>query len=234
MGDEVQTGIAEFGEIVRRDRCRHADRDALRAVGEHVREGGGEHDRLLLGAGVIVAEIDRILVDPFQQKPRDLGHPRFGVAVGGRAIAVDIAEITLPVDERIARGEVLRETHQGIVDRLIAVRVERAHHVADDLRAFAERRARIEPQHLHPVENATMHGLQSVASVRQRAAGNGRQRIGEIPLLQRLVQRDGFDAATVRRRREGFGHGNGLGDPASDEQGSCFVSRQTTGTCGVR
>ena len=36
--DQVQRGVAQLGGIVRRDRGRHADRDALRAVGEQVRE----------------------------------------------------------------------------------------------------------------------------------------------------------------------------------------------------
>ena len=56
----------------------------------------------------------------------------FGVAHRGRVIAVDIAEIALPVDQRIALGEILREPHQRVVDRLVAVRMEIADHVADD------------------------------------------------------------------------------------------------------
>ena len=61
---------------------------------------------------------------PVEQQPRDFGHARFGVAIGGGIVAVDIAEIALPVDERIARGEILREAHQRVIDRLIAMRVK--------------------------------------------------------------------------------------------------------------
>jgi hypothetical protein len=44
----------------------------------------------------------------------------------------------LPVDER-AHREVLREPDEGVVDRLVAVRVVLpAHHLADDRRALAE------------------------------------------------------------------------------------------------
>ena len=32
-------GVAQFGDIVRRNRRRHADCDALRTVGEQIREG---------------------------------------------------------------------------------------------------------------------------------------------------------------------------------------------------
>ena len=44
--DQMQRRVAQLGGVVRRDRGRHADRDALRAVGEQVREAAGQHDRL--------------------------------------------------------------------------------------------------------------------------------------------------------------------------------------------
>ena len=186
----MQRGVAEFGGVVRRDRGRHADRDALRAVGEQVRKSAGQHHRLFRRAVVIGAEFDAVLVDAFEQQPRDLGHARFGVAIGGRIIAVDIAEIALAVDQRIARGKILRQPHQRVVDRLVAMRMERAHHVADDLGGFLERRAGVEPQQPHAIEDAPMHRLQAVAGVRQRAMHDGRERVGEIALLERVAQHD--------------------------------------------
>ncbi len=104
---------------------------------------------------------------PSIKQLRDRGHARFGVTVGGRIIAVDIAEIALAVDQRIARGEILRQPHHGVVDRLVAMRMERAHHVADDLGGLLERRAGVEPQQAHAIEDAPVHRLQPVAGVRQ-------------------------------------------------------------------
>ena len=199
---------------MRRDRRRHADGDALRAIGEQVRQSRGKDDRLLLVAGIIVAEIDRVFVDSFEQKARDLGHPRFGVAIGGGAIAIDIAEVSLTLDQRVARGKILREPHQGVIDRLVAMRMERAHHVADDFRAFLEGGAGVEPQDLHAVENAPMHGLQPVARIRQRPPHDGRKSIGEIALFERVLQIDAIGilgrsadrlacpCRTPKRRRE--------------------------------
>ena len=188
---------------MRRDRGRHADGDALRAVGEQVREGGGQDDRLLLVAGIVLAEVDRVLVDAFEEEAGDVGHPRFGVAIGGGGVAVDIAEIALAVDQRVARDEILGEADERVVDRLVAVRMERAHHVADDFRAFLEGGAGIEAQHLHAVEDAAVDRLQPVAGVGQRPAHDGRERIGEVALLERgaQVDRDGFAACGLRRRR---------------------------------
>ena len=82
------------------------------------------------------AKIDRVLFDAVEQKPRNIGHPRFGVTIGGGVIAVDIAEIALAVDQRITRGKILREADKRVIDRLVAVRMESTHHVADDLCGF--------------------------------------------------------------------------------------------------
>src|SRR3546814_20036480 len=60
-----------------------------------------------------------------------LGQARLGVAHRGSVIAVDVAEIALAVDQREAQREILRQAHQGVIDGLVAVRVELADHVAD-------------------------------------------------------------------------------------------------------
>ena len=198
--DQMQGGVTQLGRVVRRDRGGHADRDALRAVREQIREAAGQNHRLLALSVVIRAEVDAVLVDAFQQQPRDVGHARFGVAVGGRIIAVDIAEIALAVDQRIARGEILREPHHGVVDRLVAVRMERAHHVADDFCRLLERRAGVEAQQAHAVEDAPVHRLQPVAGVRQGTVHDGRERVGEIALFQRIAQHDLLDFRRLFRR----------------------------------
>ena len=70
------------------------------------------------------------------------------------------------------------------------MRVKIAHDVADDLRRFLEGRTRVEPQQPHAVEDAPMHRLEPVARIRQRAVHDGRERIREIALFQRLAQRN--------------------------------------------
>ena len=141
--DQVKRCVTQFGNIMRRDRGCHAHRDALRAIGQQIREASRENHRLLCIGRVIVAEIDGVFFQPFQNQTRDVCHPRFCVAVGGSTVAVDIAEVTLPVHQGIARREILRQPHQRIINRLIAVRMEGAHHVANNFRAFFEGSARI-------------------------------------------------------------------------------------------
>ncbi len=185
---------------MRRDRGRHADRDALRAVGEQVREGARQHDRLALRAVVGRTEIDRVLVDAVDEEARHLGQPRLGVAHRRRVIAVDVAEVALPVDERIALREILREPHQRVVDRDVAVRMEFADGVADDARALLEAGAGIEAELAHRVHQPAVHGLQPVARVRQRPVHDGGERVGEVALFERLAQRDFLRAGRFRNQ----------------------------------
>ena len=135
------------------------------------------------------AEIDRIVVDAGQQRLRHFGQPRFGVSHRRGVIAVDVAEIALAFHQRIAHREILRQPHQRVVDRGIAVRMVLADHVAHHARAFLEARGGIEPQLVHGVDQPPVHRLQPVAHVRQRARHDGGERVGEVPLAQRLRQR---------------------------------------------
>jgi len=72
---------------------------------------------------VVGAEVDRVLVDAIEQSAR----PRscaLGVAIGGRVIAVDIAENS---PARRSADSARRNPARGaqrVVDRLVAVRME--------------------------------------------------------------------------------------------------------------
>ena len=127
---------AQLARVVRRNAGRHADRDAAGAVRQQVGERRRQDHRLLVAAVVGRAEVDGVLIDAVQQRARDLGQAGLGVAHGRGIVAVDIAEVALAVDQRVALRELLREAHHGVVDRDLAVRVELADDVADHARAF--------------------------------------------------------------------------------------------------
>ena len=147
--DQFQRRIDHLGDIVARDIGRHAHRDPARSVGEQIGEQAGKDLRLALFAVVGRDEIDRALVQPLHQAQRGFGQARFGVAIGGCVIAVDIAEIPLPLDQRIPQREILREADHRIVDARIAMRVILADHVADDAGGFLERVGRVQLQLAH-------------------------------------------------------------------------------------
>jgi hypothetical protein len=114
-------------------------------------------------------EIDGVLVDIVDQRLRDLGQAGFGVTHRGRRIAVDRAEIALPVDQRHAHGEILRHADHRVVDRLVAVRMVFTDHVADGARRLVVGLVPLEPVLVHRIEDAAMHRLEAVARIRQRA-----------------------------------------------------------------
>ena len=82
-------------------------------------------------------EIDGFFFDVREHFLGDFRKARFGVPHGRRRIAVDRAEVALAVDQRVAHVEVLRQAHQRVVDRRVAVRMVFAEDFADDLRALA-------------------------------------------------------------------------------------------------
>ena len=202
--DQRDAGVDHLAEIVRRDVGRHADGDAAGAIGQEVREARRQHHRLLLVAVVVRLEIDRVLVDVLEQRHGRLRQPALGVAHGRRRIAVDRAEIPLPVDQRQAHGEILRHAHERVVDRLVAVRMIFAHHVADDARRLHVFLVGRVPVLVHRIEDAPMHGLEPVARIGQRARYDHAHGVIEIAALHLFRDRNG---ANVRGRLAPPGRG---------------------------
>ncbi len=174
MLDQMKSRVADFMGIVRRDGCRHADCNAGGAIGQQVWKRAGHDHRLFVFLVVGGAKIDCVLLDAFQKQSRDIGHTRFGVTHGSCAIAVDVAKVTLAIDQRVANGKILRKSHERIVDRRIAMRVEFTHDIADDTGAFLERGIGTNTHLAHGMHDASMNGLQSVTNIRKRAVHDGR------------------------------------------------------------
>ena len=140
------------------------------AVDEQVGQLRRQHRRLLLRAVVVVDEVDGVLVDVGEQLAGDRREARLGVAHRRRGVAVDRAEVALPVDQRVAHREVLGQPDQRVVQRDVAVRVVLAHHLADDRGALAVGARRAEPHLVHRVQDPAMDRLEAVAHVRAARA----------------------------------------------------------------
>ena len=187
--------VAELAGVVGRDAGGEAHGYSRRPVGEQVGKGRRQHHGLAVAAVVGLTEIDRVLVQAVEQRLRDFREPRLRVAHCRGVIAVDVAEVALPLDQRVARGEGLGEPHQGVVDRRIAVGVVLADHVAHDPRALLEARVGVEFEGPHGVEETALNRLEPVAHVGQRARGDGGERVGQIALAQRIAEGHGLDRA---------------------------------------
>ena len=125
-----------FTEVVRRYVGGHADRDAVRAVDQQVREARGKNLGFLQAFVVVGLEIDGLLVEIAQQFHRGLVETRLGVAHGGSRVAVDRAEVSVTVDQRKTHGERLSEANHRVVNGQVAVRVVLADNVADRTGGF--------------------------------------------------------------------------------------------------
>ena len=113
----------------------------------------------MLFAVIIVFEINGVEIDISQQSRRRLGHPALGIAHLGRWIAVDGPEIALPVDQQKPHRERLGHAHQGVIDRLIAVRMQAGQHVTDHARGFRIGPIGRHAQFAHREQNAPMDRL---------------------------------------------------------------------------
>ncbi len=200
--DQGDAGVDDFAEVMRRDIGRHAHGDAARAIDQQVGEARRQDGRLPLLAVVVGIEVDRIGIDVLDQRQRRPRQARFRVAHGRGAVAVDRAEIPLPVDQRQAHREGLRHAHQGVIDRRVAMGMVFTHDLADDARRLHIGAVGEEIVFLRRKENAPMHRFETVAHVRQGAAHDHAHRVSEIGTLH-LVG-DGNRADVGGRRNRSF------------------------------
>mmetsp|Transcript_57652 Transcript_57652/g.135681 ORF Transcript_57652/g.135681 Transcript_57652/m.135681 type:complete len:823 (+) Transcript_57652:883-3351(+) len=191
-----------LAQVVAGDLGGQADGDAAGAVEQREGQARRQLDGFLGRAVVIGPEVHRALVDLVQHEAGDRGQSRFGVAHRRGAVAVAAAEIAVAVDQRVAQREVLRHAHQRVVDRLVAMRVEAAEHIAHHLGTLDRLGTRVaapaQAQAVHGVEDAALHRLLPVGIAGQRATLDDAERVLEVGLLGvgRQGQRVGI-AATV-------------------------------------
>ena len=115
----------------------------------------------------------------------------------GSRIAVEGAEVARTLYQQQARSERLRDANESVVDRAIAVRVQRAHHVADDFRALAKPRVRVDPLLPHREQDAPLHRFQPIAHIGERTRGDDRKRVVQITGLRGLVELDDRDVDAI-------------------------------------
>ena len=185
--------IDDLAEVVRSDTCRHANGNACAAVDEQVRERRREHGRLLAGLVVVGHPVDRVLVHVDHQRVAKVREARLGVTHGGRRVALDGAEVPLPVHERASHRPRLRHVDECRVNRCLAVRVIVAARVAADLGALAVMPTGREVQVVHREQDAALRRLEPVTRIRERARNNHRHRVVEERIFDLVRDVDGLD-----------------------------------------
>ena len=157
--DQRDDAAADFAQIVRRNRCGHADGDAARAVHEQVRKLRGQNGRLGVPFVVRGDEVDRIELEVFEHRRRERRQAGFGVPHGGGRQAGDRAEIALLVDQHAPHVPVLGHADERRVDDAFAVRMVITAGVAGNLRTFHAAGAGREVEVVHRHENAALRRL---------------------------------------------------------------------------
>ena len=113
--------VDDFAQIMRRNIGRHADSDTHRAVDQDIGKTARQHCRFFQTVVIVGDERHGLLVDIRQHLQGDLGHSRLCITVSSRRVAVYRTEVTLTVHQHIPHGEILRQTHQRIIDRSVTV-----------------------------------------------------------------------------------------------------------------
>ena len=188
--DHHDEPVDDFAQVVRRDVRGHADRDAGGAVDQQVRHPRRKHRGLDGGIVEVRDEIDGLLVDIGQQLLGQLREPRLGIPVGRCRVAVNGAEVALPVHQQIAHVEVLRHPDHGVVDRAVAVGMVLLQHFADHAGALGIFLVVQQSFPEHGIEDAPMHRLQAVAHVRKRPPHDHAHGVIEVGGLHLLLDVD--------------------------------------------
>jgi len=150
---------------VGRDVGRHSDRDSIRSVDQKIRNARGQNCGLRVGVVVGWLEVDCIFVDIGVEIFRHASEAALRVSHGRGRIVIDRAEISLTIDQGIAQRKWLRHANQSVIQSGVAMGMVFSHGLADNSGALhvpaIVQQAGVE----HMVENATMHGLQTVAHI---------------------------------------------------------------------
>ena len=82
------------------------------------------------------AKINGIVVQAFHQRHGKFGQAGFGITHGCGAVSVNIAKVSLPVNQRITNGKVLSQANHCPVNGTVAVRVIFTDDVTDNAGTF--------------------------------------------------------------------------------------------------
>ena len=84
--DQMQSGVANFAQIVGWDAGGHTNRNTLAAVDQQVREFCWQYRWFFFGAVEVVVEVDGVLVNTVDKSHGQTRQPALGVAHGCRRV----------------------------------------------------------------------------------------------------------------------------------------------------
>ena len=174
----AQQRVNEFTEVMRRNACQITDTYPRRAVDEQIRQQAGQHGGFFQRIFVVRLEVNYLLLDVGKHLAGNFRQSAFGVAHCPGRIIVNTTEVSLSINERIARIEILCHTDEGVVNGAVAVGMEIFHHFADDSGTFIVGPVCGEVDLSHRVDDAACARFESIADIGYRAIRVDTHRVG--------------------------------------------------------
>ena len=153
-----------FSNIVRGNIRRHPHRDPGSPVDQQVRESRRQYRGLSELVVIVRHEVDRVFIDIRHHQHGTGRQASLGIA-RRRGAVIQRTEVPVPVHQRYAHGEGLRQPYQRIVNRGVSVRVQFPHNFTHDALGLHVPLIRSQPHNFHLVQNATLHRLHPVFGV---------------------------------------------------------------------
>ena len=195
--DVCAAAVNHLAEVVGGNvRC-HAHGNSVAAVHQQVWYLRGHHRRLLQRVVEVVGHVHGVLLKVVHDVLAHFRQSALCVSHCGRRVAVDRAEVSLSVHERVSHVPVLCHAHQCSVYGAVAVRVVFSEHLAHHARAFLVRFVTGVAYAHHTVEYAAVYGLEAVAHVGQGSCHNHRHRVVDVRRLHLLLNVDFDDSVLV-------------------------------------
>ena len=169
----------------------HANCDSFRSIDQKIRNACRQDSRFLVLAVVILLKVHGVAVDVREHRLGGPGQSHLGVAHGRSHVAIERPEISLTVHQWQAHGEILRQANQGVIDRLIAMRVVAPDHVTDNPGRFPIGAVPEVPAFQHRVEDSPVRGLEPVAQIGYRTTHDHAHRVVEIAAAHLPYDGDG-------------------------------------------
>ena len=152
-------GIDHLGQVMGRNIGGHTHSDTGRAVHQQIGETAGQNTGFFPAFVEVGIPVDGVLVDVTEHFVRKLGHSGLGITVSRSRVTVHRTEVTVAVHQHIAHGEILSQTHHGIIDRAVAMGVVLTKHITDAGCGLLEGLVGSQTGFVHGVQNSAVNRL---------------------------------------------------------------------------
>ena len=193
--DVRANGVAAFPQVVRGHVGGHTHGDTRCAVQEQQRGLGGQHGGFLQGVVKIEGHVHGVLVHVSQHVLCHFLELGLRVTHGGRRVSVHRAKVTLALHHGVTLVPFLAQAHHGVIYAGVSVRVELTHHFTHDTGALLGLAAKTQAHVVHAEQDAALHGLETVAGVREGTGHNHRHGIVDVRRAHLMVNFHLLDVA---------------------------------------